>query len=299
MKKYFTVLYVICYSFILFAFDITGHYYGVVNPIVSDEFMFVSSVSDYRFEGNRYYLGMDVPKGSKAESEIPKKNLVEYGTFYNEEGVYSILELENNIKVITFQSDSDFTYKKRLGILYNERRLFLYDNDIIFFEPGENYSWDGFMPEVVGVRCSSFLIEKNVKYDGTTYNRRVDGKLRPWVENLPGEGIGEWIELNIENGSEPFSTFIISNGYISFSNPNLFNLNSRVKKMRIVSEQNKLDITIDLQDTTELQSINLPVQISEEKSVFRFIILETYPGDKWSDTCLNLILPIGRDPFTK
>ncbi|HOD02961.1 MAG TPA: hypothetical protein PKN28_06510 [Clostridiales bacterium] len=85
MKKYFTVLYVICYSFILFAFDITGHYYGVVNPIVSDEFMFVSSVSDYRFEGNRYYLGMDVPKGSKAESEIPKKNLVEY-----EEKLYAI-----------------------------------------------------------------------------------------------------------------------------------------------------------------------------------------------------------------
>lgn len=296
-KVIIVFLVVLCTS--IYAMNLEGLYYGIINPIVTSEYKYVSSMSQYRFQGNRYYLSMDVPKGSKAEKEIPEKLLVAYGTSYNEEGTFSVSTNSNGIQYISFKSDLDYTYKKELGILYNQRKLFLFENDDVFFEPTENYQWDGIMPMIINVATSSALKEKDRVYSGLSFIRRKSSTLVPWVEAVPGEGIGEWIELTIKIFGQPLTSLLISDGFVSFNKPYLYLSNSRVKTLRIISQDINIDFTVPLQDTPSLQEIKLPKTIHDQEIKIKCIIQSTYPGEKWSDTCLSLIYPVGEYPNTE
>lgn len=299
MKRTVIIVLLIIFGSLLFATEIEGQYFGIINPIVTPEYKYVSSMSQYRFQGNRYYLSMDVPKGSKAEREIPEKLLVAYGTSYNEEGAFSLITTANGIQHLSFTSDSGFTYKKELGVLYNQRRLFLFEDDAIFFEPTEDYQWDGILPKVVDIATSSALKEKERVYSGLSFIRRKTANLIPWVEAAEGQGIGEWIELKIKVSGQPLTSLLVSDGYVSFKKPSLFSLNSRVKDLKITCQDIGLDLMVPLKDTPGLQEIKLPKAISNQEIKIKCTIESTYPGEKWSDTCLSLIYPLGSDPYTE
>jgi hypothetical protein len=152
---------------------------------------------------------------------------------------------------------------------------------------------------------SSFLTENTTKYDARNFKAPDTSYLRPWVEGAEGSGIGEWIELTIERHIEekadwmsdwPLDFFVISNGYVSFNNPSLYEWNNRVKKIRIICEAEKIDFVAELKDTPQFQEIRLPKSITAARRVFRFVIEDVYKGTKWDDTCLNLIIPLGNQP---
>ena len=115
--------------------------------------------------------------------------------------------------------------------------------------------------------------------------------LLPWVENKTDSGIGEWIEFEIKD-STGIDAFLISNGYVNFEKPYLYQANNRVKKFRIQSQDNDIDFTVILKDTGQFQEVKLPKSLSSGKKIIRFTIEEVYKGNKWNDTCVNRIIPI-------
>ncbi|WP_156104517.1 NADase-type glycan-binding domain-containing protein [Spirochaeta lutea] len=111
---------------------------------------------------------------------------------------------------------------------------------------------------------------------------------RPWVEGVSGQGIGESVSIKGRRSNVAIQAFIVSNGFVSFENPSLYTRNSRLREIRIISENPFFDFTVELEDTPSLQIVNLPESTSE----FEIIINDVYPGSQWQDTCVNFILPL-------
>jgi hypothetical protein len=278
--------------------NIKSGFGGDFNSYVGDTKHPVSYGGFTFFHGGNYefYFGV---KDGRERGEIPdiyfsnstgSSRYIEEGEYFtNKEGVYDYLYLKSN---------TDFTYKQKLGIIFHPRRLFLYDGNEIFFASDEGPRWAGHNPEITDIKMSSFLKEGSVSYDAQNFKRPSQYYLRPWVEGAAGDGVGEWIELTLEryDGMWPLDYFIISNGYVSFNNPSLYERNNRIKKLRIICETEGINIVVGLEDTPHFQEIFLPRQITSETSVFKFMIEDVYSGTQWDDTCLNLIIPLGNRP---
>lgn len=138
---------------------------------------------------------------------------------------------------------------------------------------------------IMNITASSHL-EEYFRSTGYLYhvpNNVTDGSYRTaWVENAPGDGIGEWIQLTFDqpytiNGIE------ISNGYKKSQAH--YQKNSRLRKMRLhFSDGSYQDY--NLQDTfagAERIQLSTPV-IS---GLLRIEILETYTGTQYNDTCIT------------
>jgi len=102
-----------------------------------------------------------------------------------------------------------------------------------------------------------------------------------WVEGVKGYGQGEWFEIYCNNLNT------IYNGYQS-SPANWIN-NSRVKRFKIYIDGRPL-CYLDLTDEMGEQNFELPFDIKWDKGhLFRFEIVEVYPGEKWDDVCISEI----------
>jgi hypothetical protein len=102
-----------------------------------------------------------------------------------------------------------------------------------------------------------------------------------------------WGEIITLTAEHDFNKLIISNGFISFSKPELFLKNSRVKSIAIYRtdpESKPLDVT--LADTPQLQEIDLGTEVRQLK----IKITGVYKGSRYKDTCINFILAEYRDP---
>lgn len=108
-----------------------------------------------------------------------------------------------------------------------------------------------------------------------------------WVEGVQGNGEGETIQALINSGR--IHTINIYNGYQK--NITTFLNNARVKRLEL-SINNKPYAILHLEDKTGLQSFTIPeISTSGEKPVlFRFKILEVYPGEKYQDTAISAII---------
>jgi hypothetical protein len=291
MKAVFVIFLLISFCYFGFGEELNGYYYGIINPFLQ-ELRNGDSLTRYYFNGEKYNFSTIVIPNTKAKRDIPAKYIID--SYYEEEGIYKIKN-EGNLKVIEFFSKSEFTYKKRLGILYNDRRIFLYDDGVLFFMPDEDLRWEGLMPTIEAVKASSFLKEKDVFYTGESYIPWKNKYIIPWVEGVPGDGIGEWIELSIKNNGIPMSSLYIVNGFVSFNNPSLFEKNSRVSKIKIESHDGLLNEVYILKDIPDIQEIRLPFPIKTSIKL-KITILDIYKGNKWEDTCVSMIVPMGDLP---
>ena len=253
------------------------------------------------FKDHHYSLSIDAnPKDN--EFGIPYKYFIKTGEYYyyEETGTWNIIK-EKELDYIYLKSETGFTYQKKLGILYSRRRLYLYDlKNQLFFDGNDSFKRAETMPWVDTVKTSSFLIEGDIEYTGNNlYPVYMKDSNLPWVEGVKGPGIGEWVEMKLKSIGYPVSSFLISNGYVDFGKPYLYDFNSRVKRLRITSKELNIDFKVELEDTPNFQEIHLPKEITELETTFRFTIMEVYPGTKWEDTCLNLIIPLGNLPNEK
>lgn len=145
-------------------------------------------------------------------------------------------------------------------------------------------------PEISNAKASSFLIEKTkngiCEYTPeyiTDYNP-FTGMILPWVEGVSGDGISEYIEFDVDNGT----ILYILNGYVDPAHPELFKNNGRLKKaeLQVVFEDGTEDtIHVDFMDFVYYKEIRLFKRFKHVK----LTIEEVYPGKKYKDTCISRI----------
>lgn len=150
-------------------------------------------------------------------------------------------------------------------------------------------------------RSSSHLTEGTVVY--SVENLSFDHLITPWVEGVPGNGIGEYIEI-YENSYLPGDKYLmIMNGYFSTDKPYLYKQNNRIKTIKITGLHSKKEKILEVLDTPHPQTVDIsflemidkavdwdtePIQVLED---FRITIMDIYKGTKYDDTCINCLMP--------
>lgn len=110
-----------------------------------------------------------------------------------------------------------------------------------------------------------------------------DSIIPPWVEGVPGYGIGEWLDVTFKYESDQIQ---ILNGYVDFEHKDYYKKNSRVKTVLIESESPAFSQEFELADLVQYTVLNLPAKTNHIK----IIIKDVYPGTRYDDTCISSIL---------
>ncbi len=216
----------------------------------------------------------------------------------------------NNNEYITFNytgnfmdSFNQFHYQKSVpkgikrylilyGVTGDNDYLFLYDsNNELTYIQSTRLTANAFVPQYIVIKATSELQEGNITYSAE--NLLKEEKLLPWAEGVKGAGIGEkiYIERNSEGTSYEYLSkwkifgIAISNGYVDYNKPYLYEYNNRVKKIRVHYEGLNEYIDIEVQDTPQIQYFRL----DKLSGKIQIEILEVYKGEKWDDTCINSI----------
>jgi len=179
-------------------------------------------------------------------------------------------------------------YENKYLIMYNHVLLFLYNSkeelDYIGIRLGTGVGikhLDVVTGVSTGTKASSFLKEGNILYYPQNIETPKIGY--PWVEGVPGYGIGEWVEIEI-NMYDQTIVLALMNGYVSYNKPYLYEQNSRIKKLEISGRNNSM--LVDIPDSPNLYEIKIDSRFG---GTLRLTIKDVYPGTKWSDTCLESI----------
>lgn len=279
----------------LFSIDVSGVYSGAIynkltNGIVGTHGAFYRFTDDYKYtleiSSTKYFNTFKIPE-QYFDSEM----------IYEEKGIYRV-NTNNALDYIYFSEATPYCAIGKLGVIsFSKRLLFLYNGRQLIFD--SNFVLKGFDPvmRITDIKTSSYLTEGDIKYDGRNFIDRANNLLRPWVEGISGDGVEEWIEITVDNSNSIYNSYIssllLANGYVDFDKPYLYLANNRIKQLRIQCIDEGLDFIIELEDTSQLQEVKLPRNVYGKKPVFRLSILEVYKGEKWDDTCLNFIIPIG------
>lgn len=130
--------------------------------------------------------------------------------------------------------------------------------------------------------ASSCLVENDQEYPlENLYNRKLE---TPWIEGVPGDGIGEGFTITFNMG-DVNPTLLLMNGYISFDKPYLYEQNNRIKKIKVKGLTSGKEKILDVIDTPHPQTVDISF-ITEMEDI-RIEIADVYKGTKYDDTCLQ------------
>ena len=224
----------------------------------------------------------------------------------------------NKIEYITFNYTGKFldeysqwAYKKptakgikRYLVLYGNINIenradffFLYDeNNELAFSQWSRDSANTVNHASIAISATSEYRERNIIYSA---NNLLNYKnLQSWVEAAKGSGIGEklFLEYNTKTGGVDPSVIpkwkidgiAISNGFVDYKRPFLYEYNNRIKKIRIHFNAFGDFLDINLEDIPQIQFFDFSGRKSEK---IQIEILEVYNGSRYDDTCINLIFP--------
>ena len=196
----------------------------------------------------------------------------------------------------------DFIVIKETGakwlIIYSKDYILLYDkNGYPFFE-GKKRGSTFFDTEMLYhsedmYKCDSYLTEelngKTVKYSSENFTRWAEIPY-PWVEGEKGDGIG--VKIYKKYGtSVRFDLYItISNGFVSYSRPDLYKKNNRVKKISVRNITNNAVKIFEIDDTPNFQFLKITDLLTPgRKDRIEIEILDIYRGTKYQDTAINIL----------
>jgi len=181
--------------------------------------------------------------------------------------------------------NSDFGYVSIYDPIHAESDLLLRHDLPNRIKVNRHENWNSLFD--IKINTSSFLIENNIEYTGS--NLLMSIKDGPWVEGVSGDGIGEYIELDYAGSYiNEINGIVISNGFVSAKNPDLFIKNNRIKRILIECDDGIFRNEYDILDTPNLQTIRFPLNVSKIK----ITILDIYKGTTWDDTCINMVIGI-------
>lgn len=123
--------------------------------------------------------------------------------------------------------------------------------------------------------------------------------LVPWVEGVPGSGVGEAITITISetyaNPGNPFHmdyrTIHVVNGFVSVDQPYLYSMNGRVKSFRVIGLDTGTEKLVQMDDTPHPQPIT--VSYEEFGRRIRLEIADVYAGTRFDDTCISALIVTG------
>lgn len=173
-------------------------------------------------------------------------------------------------------------YKDPLLLLKSNEVLVLFNKNtkiFIGFNEPINEEFIDFIPKKE-TSCSSELHEGKMIYGSSNLSNL--NLCEPWVEGEKGYGINSEINTYINaNG------LIFFSGYVSYLNPELFLMNSRPKKIKVILTEKNKEYIFDLKDTPNPQKLDF-----EEgyQGNIRISIMDIYKGDLYEDTCINSIM---------
>jgi hypothetical protein len=132
--------------------------------------------------------------------------------------------------------------------------------------------------EVSGVRASSELPPSgDVTYEAGNV---LDGDTESaWSEGASGDGIGEWIELELAEQGET-TRLVIWNGYQKGTQ---FEDNARVARIRIELGDRRFDA--DLLDIRGPQAVDLPEPVRTDR--VRLTIMDVHAGRRYADVAVS------------
>ena len=136
---------------------------------------------------------------------------------------------------------------------------------------------------------ASSTLSSHGNYNYNVSNMTDDDPRTAWVEGKSDYGIGESFEWNL---GDDYSTTYILNGLQK--SIKLWKYNSRVKTFKVYYD-NVAICYLQLEDNMLIQYFNLEEILFDEKEffvegIFRFEIVDIYPGEKWKDVCISEIM---------
>ncbi|NBC03687.1 MAG: hypothetical protein GVY20_08305 [Bacteroidetes bacterium] len=198
-------------------------------------------------------------------------------------GNYSIVK-ENQITFFEVEMEDQV---KRWLTLYSDDFFILYeegDLDPFFLGINDKPSkLEGLyiLPEMF--EASSYLVEGEIEYaESNLGNLHLDS---PWVESGTGYGINQTIRVRFPG----VNSLTISNGFVSFNKPYLYERNGRVKKIGITDMDNGGYYEFEIPDSPN----PFHIYFDQFSSDIEIEVLEVYEGDRWEDTCINFIMVQG------
>lgn len=102
-----------------------------------------------------------------------------------------------------------------------------------------------------------------------------------WVEGNPGDGIGEWIQLN-STTPQKVSKIEIANGYKK--SQELYTKNNKIKKI-LIEFSDGTNIVRELSDDY-FNNFIIKFDSNIQTQFIKFTILDVYKGTDYSDTCI-------------
>lgn len=109
----------------------------------------------------------------------------------------------------------------------------------------------------------------------------------PWCEGVAGNGIGEWVELEPARPT-PLVALRIAPGFHSNDHPELFEQNGRPARIEVLlNGEHRFSAVLDDKRGAQLIPI---VGYSKPISKMRLTIAEVYPGSKYQDTCITMVV---------
>ncbi|WP_053227961.1 NADase-type glycan-binding domain-containing protein [Spirochaeta cellobiosiphila] len=183
---------------------------------------------------------------------------------------------------------------KKWLCLFSDSYIIMYDSDSKPFFLGnnieKNYLSDSLSFGEKYFRSTSYLSEetKKGKIEYSSTNLGINSLPSPWVEGVPGNGIGEKIYIDVKKTEDYSEKYIVlSNGYVSYSRSDLFRKNNRIKKIRLQDIESGNYRDINIKDTSDFCIIPLYDIIRSDGVIIE--ILDVYPGTQYNDTCINFI----------
>lgn len=187
--------------------------------------------------------------------------VMENGSDYSEKIKVSIAEMNGlciwkieNTKYVCLQSENFF-------VLMND------DKNHTFIKDYDEY-WLNEKEVVPSYEASSQMEIAYKTYDA--YNL-LYLNFNPWISDSESCGIGEFI---IINSDKEFGSIRIVNGYVNLNDPVCFEEYGRVKTLKIFNKEDVLIQTINVKDSSNIQSYKLP----EKTKHIRIEISDVYQG---------------------
>ncbi len=106
-----------------------------------------------------------------------------------------------------------------------------------------------------------------------------------WLEDVPGNGIGEWIRVATSPITEATKLRLrMQNGY--HKSESLFKKNSRIKAVQVKVLPDGATKRFDLPDSMDWQELELEFEATRVEGV-ELTVLEAYGGTKYEDLCIS------------
>lgn len=166
--------------------------------------------------------------------------------------------------------------------------LFLYKMNISLAEVLSPFIFlDKIDKRFLDYNATSALREGNIIYSASNLSTS-DGN--PWA-SANGYGINDKIRIKMFSRSE--QSLVVYNGFQSKEKPYLYSQNSRLKRIRICNSLLNKKKEIKLQDTKDAQEIDINDLLENAGEIINLEIevLEVFAGDKYTDLCIQAILP--------